>query len=113
MGSPLDEAADAAGSAAHADVASALHLRHVVPPNSMVSLNEPITVDEVTQVLQLLPPGKSADVQRMTCELLRLAVVRIPTAAPDSPDAEYICKQLATCLTHIFRICQHVAVCRL
>jgi hypothetical protein len=114
MGSPVDEDADAADSA-HADVASALHLRHVVPPDSMVSLNEPITVDEVIQVLQSLPRGKSADVQGMTYELLRLAVVRIPTAAPDSPDTEYICEPLAINVLdlHSFRTCQHVAICRL
>ena len=67
---------------AHADVASALHLHHVVSPDSMVSLNEPITVDEVVEILQALPRGKSADVQGLTCELFRLAVAFVSPHHP-------------------------------
>jgi exonuclease III len=106
MGSPVDEALHA--DPAHADVASALHMRHIVSRDSMVSLNEPFTMDEVVQVLQALPRGKSADLQGMTCELLRLAVVRVPTAAVDSPGTEYVCEPLAACLTHIF---QNLSAC--
>jgi hypothetical protein len=107
MGSPVDET-DNAGIAAHADVATALHLRHVVPPDHMASLNVPITLDEVIEVLQALPRGKSADVQGLTCELLRLAVVRVPSSSPDTPDTEYVCEPLASCLTHIL---QNLSAC--
>jgi hypothetical protein len=61
---------------AHVYVASALHLRHVVSPSSMVYLNGPITVNEIVQILQASPCGKSADVQGIPCELLSYAVVR-------------------------------------
>jgi hypothetical protein len=33
-------------------VASELHLRHVVSTRSMVSLNEPISMNEVVKILQ-------------------------------------------------------------
>ena len=102
MESPAVDEADTVD-LVHADVAAALHLCHVVSPDSMDSLNEPVTVDEVIEILQSLPRGKSADVQGMTCELLRLAVVRVPTAAPDTPDIEYVCEPLAACLTHILQ----------
>jgi hypothetical protein len=77
------------------------HPRHLVSPSTMVSLNEPITVHEVVEILQALPCGKSADLQGLTCELLRVAVVRVPNASQDAPDVEYVCEPLATCLTDI------------
>jgi hypothetical protein len=102
MGSPaVDYSANAADSA-HADVASALHLRHIAfrPILYMVLLNEPITVDEVsTSVAVDRPRGKSADVQGMTCELLRWAVVCHSHSSPCFADTEYICEPLAACLT--------------
>jgi hypothetical protein len=107
MGSPVDEPDDASH-AANDDVAVALHLRHVVSPDSMASLNEPITVDEVIGILQALPRGKAADVQGLTCELLRLAVVRVPASSVVAPDTEYVCEPLAACLTHIL---QNLSAC--
>ena len=106
MGSPVDDADSAAP--IHADIASALHLQHVVSPSSMVSLNEPITVDEVVEILQALPQGKSADLHGLTCELLRLAVVRVPTGSHDTHVQEYVCQPLAACLTHIL---QNLSTC--
>jgi hypothetical protein len=76
MASPVDDS-NSVDRPVHADVASDLHLRLVVSPISVVSLNEPITVNEVVEILQALPCGKSADVPGLTCELLRLAVVRV------------------------------------
>jgi hypothetical protein len=48
MASPVDDSNSV--DLVHADVASDLHLRQVVSPSSMVSLNEPITVNEVVEI---------------------------------------------------------------
>jgi exonuclease III len=102
MGSPVD-AHDTTGPH-YSDVATSLHALHVVSPDSMNALNAPITVDEVIEILQALPNGKAADLHGMTCELLRLAAVRVPSSPRhDSQDVEYICEPLVACLTHILQ----------
>jgi hypothetical protein len=103
MGSPA--AAQDTAEHSHSAVAAGLHERHVVPQESMEVLNEPITIDEVVEVLQALPSGKAADVQGLTCELLRLAVVRVPSPSGSDADqdAEYVCEPLVACLTYILQ----------
>ena len=101
MGSRVDAHDNA--DPAHSHIASSLRERHAVPPGSMDVLNQPITLDEVVETLQALPCGKAADVHGMTCELLRLAVVRVPASDVLEPDAEYVCQPLVACLMHILQ----------
>lgn len=54
-----------------------LHRVHLQNPCHAECLNEPVELDEVALIMQGLPVGKSADVMGLTCELLKLATVRL------------------------------------
>jgi Reverse transcriptase (RNA-dependent DNA polymerase) len=74
----------------------------------MEVLDAPVTMEEVVEVLQALPSGKAADAHGLTCELLRLAVARVPSTHYDAEDGvtEYVCEPLVACLVHVI---QHLA----
>jgi hypothetical protein len=60
-----------------AEAKDQLHHGHSQDACHAECLNEPIELDEVALILQGLPAGKSADVMGLTCELLKLAAVRV------------------------------------
>jgi hypothetical protein len=80
------------------NTAVSLRERHTVPVEDMATLNDPFTLDEVIEVLQALPLGKAADAQGLTCELLRLATVRVPAVDGTADgEREYVCEPLVAC----------------
>jgi hypothetical protein len=78
-------------------------------PATMASLNDPFTFTEIADVLCSLPKGKAADLQGLTCELLRVPATVLDDG--DRPDGqgtgqvEYACEPLVKCVAWIM---QHV-----
>ena len=97
-----------------------LHRVHLQNQCHAECLNEPVELDEVALIMQGLPVGKSADVMGLTCELLKLATVRVhvvvaadvvdeghPARVPPLPPepisagTSYVSEPLIQCMTWV------------
>jgi hypothetical protein len=98
-----------------------LHIVHEQNPSHAECLNEPVHMDEIALIMQGLPVGKSADVMGLTCELLKLAALRVdrradvvadvageghpprvPPHPPEHmPDTSYVSEPLIQCMTWV------------
>ena len=75
---------------AQAEARVQLNQAHLQEPGSATCLNEPVEFEEVASIMRGVPTGKSADVMGLTCELLKLAAVRVDRQGV--PDGDVDCE---------------------
>lgn len=76
-----------------------------VHPSSMSILNAPVTLNEVADVMQSLPPSKASDCQGLTCELLKYPATEVHQATSQADtsqsESEVTCPALIECVTFV------------